>query len=849
MTYDPAANLVKNLDKYCEFASWWTFYPDLALDLMASDTGGLKLNTDQRIFMRGGARFFTEHGCFPRGWGKCVDGETYVFTDKGLKQIGELFNFQQDNIETEYLQFLKIVNWKGEVEPAPFGIYSGRKPIRIINTAEGYTLTGNTIHPILILDKDGRLKFREMDDLRVGDYVAISVQNELFGNKLELDYMDDFQSWLENIPLTTKIDLKPLPETLTPDLGYLFGVLMSDHCLSLQYKTQIEVDNLDIREYAKEYLKDVFQYDVIVSKNGYGIGDICIRKFLELCGVKNYRLDDRRVPFVIASAPKKIQKAFLMGFFDCMAEFTNGKLTLVLKCKEFMEQLQMMLLNFGIISVVRTRTKKGRSISTMRISGYNITLFEKNIGFKFFKDIDKVQTYISLPRVIDKRVIPYQKRQISQFYFEMQDKHPELYMKVVRIMDESADGFVRYESLADLINVDDANESEVYDHFKELLECNYYFTKITTIDRGMSHVYDLSVPDSHSFVTNGFVSHNTWTEVADMFLMAIRYPNITLSLSAQTLENSAKLLKDKYNEITKQYPLFFNEITKTSFSKSYASIEFNNRSTIDVIANSQSSKGLRRNRLNIEESNLMDNVTFDDALAPVVEVGRMTAGKLSIINPEELNQQINFYTTPGFKASSEHERSINVYHDMVDLKGSILLGSDWMLGCWYGRGSSKANIIKKKSNMSPIAFQMNYGGTWVGSSDGALVNINRLLNCRTLTEPELESSNPSDEFYMGVDVARSQKKTNNQSSIAIGKVIRDNSGKIKEIQLSNLIHMSNTLNFATQACIVKRIRKRYNARKVVVDGNGLSIVPLYGNIYRKLFKLLGSPMFRIISSQ
>ena len=39
----------------------------------------------------------------------------------------------------------------------------------------------------------------------------------------------------------------------------------------------------------------------------------------------------------------------------------------------------------------------------------------------------------------------------------------------------------------------------------------------------------------------------------------------------------------------------------------------------------------------------------------------------------------------------------------------------------------------------------------------------------------------------------------------------------------NLIHISNTLNFSTQACIVKRIRKRYHARKAVVDGNGLGV--------------------------
>ena len=67
----------------------------------------------------------------------------------------------------------------------------------------------------------------------------------------------------------------------------------------------------------------------------------------------------------------------------------------------------------------------------------------------------------------------------------------------------------------------------------------------------------------------------------------------------------------------------------------------------------------------------------------------------------------------------------------------------------YGRGSSKSAILKKKRDMSPIAFDMNYGGNWVGSSTGALVNINRLMNCRTLTEPETSAASSEDEYYIG----------------------------------------------------------------------------------------------------
>lgn len=313
----------------------------------------------------------------------------------------------------------------------------------------------------------------------------------------------------------------------------------------------------------------------------------------------------------------------------------------------------------------------------------------------------------------------------------------------------------------------------------------------------------------------------TFLEFANMVIVCIRYPNIELSLTAQTKENAAALLKDKFNELVRYYPMLLNEVKKYSFIKGEALIEFNNRARIDALANAQSSKGQRRKRISIEESNLMDKVIFEDALEPVVEVGRTTCGKFAIVNPEELNQQINFYTTPGFRGSDEYNRNLTMFHDMRDLNGKIVLGSNWMLGCWYGRGSSKSAILKKKKDMSPIAFDMNYGGNWVGSSTGALVNINRLMNCRTLTAPEIKAGNNDDEYYLGVDVARSQRKSNNQSSIAVGKVIRNSDGKIKEIALVNLIHMSNTLSFSTQAIMVKRVRKRYNAKKVVVDGNGL----------------------------
>lgn len=314
----------------------------------------------------------------------------------------------------------------------------------------------------------------------------------------------------------------------------------------------------------------------------------------------------------------------------------------------------------------------------------------------------------------------------------------------------------------------------------------------------------------------------TFDEVLASMLTCVFFPEITISLSAQTKENAADLLKDKYNEIIRFYPLLKNEIEKANFAKGDALILFKNGARLDNLANSQTSKGQRRKRINMEESALIDNDTFLDALLPIVEVPRVCVGKYSITDPEELNQQINFFTTAGFKGSDEYQRSVDMAKDMVNLNGKIILGSSFWLPCYYGRGSSKSQIFQKKRDMTTISFAQNYESKWVGASSGALVNINKLMNCRSLTTPILKSTNQDDEYYLGVDVARSQKTNNNQSFIAVVKVNRTkDKSKIVSLDLVNLINIPNIMNFTAQACIVKKYKILYNARAIVVDGNGL----------------------------
>ena len=331
---------------------------------------------------------------------------------------------------------------------------------------------------------------------------------------------------------------------------------------------------------------------------------------------------------------------------------------------------------------------------------------------------------------------------------------------------------------------------------------------------------DIRFQSMYGVFSRGYAK--TYTEVLDDFIVAILNPNITLSVTAQTRENAAALLQDKTNEILTHYPLLENEIEYKRFSKNDAIIKMKNGATITNLANAQTSKGRRRHRIKIEESALLNNALFEDALAPIVEVPRTTSGSLALVDPEEMNFQIHFFTTSGYRGSDEFARSVRMVNGMRNLTGDIVLGSSWRLPCYYGRGSSKTQILKKKRNSNPIFFAQNYEQKWVGCADNALVDVNKLMATRTSEEPVLEAQRETDEYYIGVDVARSENTNNNQSAIVVIKVIRNPVNKrVAELQVVNVLGVTNKMNFKNQACMIKKLKNQYHAKMVIVDGNGL----------------------------
>lgn len=829
--FNPAVDLVsedelmlikEHIDKWKDLIEYFRWYPDLFYDLIKPNEGKtIRLGIDQRIMLRCLARFKSTYGVLPRGTGKCVTKDTLLLTTDGIKEIGSVFDYQSDNVETLREIDLDIVNRYGDKEKTFKGVYSGKKPTIRIKTEDGFQIEGTHNHPILVMNEDGDIEFKRLDKIRYGDYVCIRRGDNVWGKSLNIDVTDKIKEWLsqrgEN--QNRKLRVRDLPIYMTEDVAYFIGLLIGDGCLG--FEKQIGFSNIDeeVLDRFFSIAKNVFGVHYIrqSNKNDYYIFDIYLRKYLEYIGLGYVGSWEKEIPQCIMTAPKNIVVKALQGLFDTDGCGEKTGVTYSSVSYKLIHQVQTLMLNFGIVSTVRSKEDRfGHKSFTLGIYGENIEIFNKEIGFLCDKKKQRAILLQEKKHNTNRDIIPFQFGYCRDVYpYVAKDRHCFLYH-----CGKACDNDMTYYRLRQLLN-GNYGDYPHKKHFEELNALHYYYSKVGTIEYDETDVYDIQTEETHSFVANGFVNHNTMLAMMYAFHTCIFYPTVEVALTAQTRENSAKLIKDKYDELLNAFPMLREEIYSAKFSNDVAEVVFHNGSKLCNIANQQSSKGKHVQRGIVDEDNLTNEEIYQDVLEPIfTTVPRVTCGRNGLVDPFELNGQISQLTSAGFRGSAAFFRCLHHYHNMIECKGEYCIGAGWELACHFGRGATKTEILKKQQTMSSVAFDMNYRGVWTGASDNALVSMTKLMDCRNLAEPEFKAQDGFD-YVLGVDVARSDKASNNQSAISVLKIIRTQAGKIKEVQLVNLITSEGTLDFSAFATDVKKIDRLFSPKAIVVDENGI----------------------------
>lgn len=824
----------EQLDVWSNLIGMWRWMPDLFVDLLrpvdpkTGEKTGFDLGLDQRVLLRGLVRNKRTFVCVSRGYGKCISGDSLVLTEDGLKEIGEYLSYQNDDIETFVdTQKLKIVNRYGKLEQTNAGVYSGYKDTRVITTNEGIEIEPSLNHPLLVMKKNGVMDWKRTEDLEIGDYIVTRRGDNIWGNKTKLEF--DMDKWLDSFNKSSRWKIESAksntPNELTEDIALIIGYLIGDGCMTRDNGIMFSSKDEDMVNRFIDFFENTINRPVSKKNDiDYLVNGMYVREYFNQIGLKQVDAFKKEIPKCILESPQNMVASCVRGMFDTDGSVTGEYVEYCTASEKMSKQLQTILLNFGIVS--NRRKKFNKQFETysyiISITGKERLRFYNEIGFSCNRKQEKLKNIIT--KYIDKQsntnidVIPYQANVIKKIVDNCNINN-KLKDNLRHVLNGSNQ--LTYIKLDRVLNECAGYNTEELRHLRNIKHENYFFSKIKTIKESKNHVYDLSVPNTNSFIANGIVNHNTTIQLLSLYVKAILYPGIQLSVGAMTQQQSASLFTDKHDDLLNMFPLLANEISYVSITKDKVRIIFKNKSVITSIQMGQASKGLRKHLISVEEfcQTLKDDSSiYFDAIKPILDTNYISP-KNGKPDPYVFGTEV--FVTTAYNKSIGYEFNVKTFYQMVNLEMATVFGASYILPSRNGRmPQSEEEIAKSEELMGKTWFDANYRSRYFSSAGECIVDIDKLNSLRTIPKPELKGEKGY-QYVISCDIARSNNDKNNCTTIAVGKIKRDKRERVKYIEVVNLIRLPNGLTFQAQSIWIRRIQKIYNACTVCIDVVGV----------------------------
>jgi len=363
-----------------------------------------------------------------------------------------------------------------------------------------FKLTGTPIHPIRVLGEEG-VSWKKLEELKIGDYVCLDRKKDiLFNNNV----------------------IKPsfLEHCTDEDFGYLVGYLYGDGSFGKSYYS-ISGTSSNLKEINRITGLDS---TVVPDKRRKDTHSLRFTKeqSLELAGLGlTGKADSKEIPEWIYSSNINLITGFLSGIFEADGSFLEV-CTLNLKSHKLIYSVRDLFNLLGIYPSINkyefgyTYKDKTRReyIYRLEVSRGDFKKLEfLNLrGAKSTEAKNLIDRYKDISNTLEiPYVLKYKKIILDNTNKYISNKTHKHYRdnRKFFIMYETCRGWKKNlhfgeKSWKEFKSFTGTPDTEIdYD-----LD-NYYFKPITGITKGVGRVYDLSVPESHTFTANGIVNHNT----------------------------------------------------------------------------------------------------------------------------------------------------------------------------------------------------------------------------------------------------------------------------------------------------------------------------------------------------
>lgn len=310
-----------------------------------------------------------------------------------------------------------------------------------------------------------------------------------------------------------------------------------------------------------------------------------------------------------------------------------------------------------------------------------------------------------------------------------------------------------------------------------------------------------------------------------LIVRCILYPGVHLFVTSGGKEQGASILHDKIQEICSLIPSFNREIDwgrgKTLEGKDKVRYVFKNGSILDNLAARETTRGQRRHGGLMEECVGIDDTILREVIIPVMAIPRR-AKDGSVHDDEPVNKSQIYITTAGYKGTFPYDRLIGMLVRMVmQPNRCMVLGGTWRTPVEMGL-QSRTFITdqKEEGTYNEASFDREYESRWSGSVEDAFFNSDIFDRNRILKQPEYESSGRSNKSSFYVIAADIGRKGCDSVAIIFKVNPQPQGGAIKSVVN---IETKNDEHFEEQAIWLKKLFYKYNAKRLVIDGNGIGI--------------------------
>jgi recombination protein RecA len=437
----------------------------------------------------------------PEGSGKCMTEGTQVWTDSGLETIGELFARagQPASCTSRITDItdlgVRAVNERGELESVAALTHNNLRPVRRLTLKSGRTVEATHNHPLRVLS-DGWIGWKEVGDIVEGDVVV----SALFGAN-------------ESIGASA----------LTEDEAVLLGYLIAEGGLGEAAPERFCFTNAhdpDVVDEVKRLCRDLLDVEPKQYGIDYHFNSKQARETLrDEYGLEYGKSAEKVIPYCVRTAGPKVQAAFLSALYEGDGWIEKGpEIGYCTASDTLAEQLQLMLYGLGIPATRCTKWNPTyeRDYYTVLIGPAGVRRFLDTIGFRSARRAEQVARHAEQitqrsshaenipglwPLLDTLRKMIGGDREFDRLAGDLRRRgHTDCSRQRLR-------GIVAWAETRVGTN---PSARGLVDHLKHLAASPYTYEAVTLVeDAGEQPTFDLMLPNTHSFIANGVLSHNT----------------------------------------------------------------------------------------------------------------------------------------------------------------------------------------------------------------------------------------------------------------------------------------------------------------------------------------------------